>query len=104
MWNDIETTNDYLYFSVVSGTVADLIIESGDNPISIGVSGNWGSGKSSMVKMIGKELEKKDDGKQKYLFLEFNAWMYQGYDDAKGNRIEICEYTELDSKYHSSDI
>lgn len=50
MWNDIETTNDYLHFSVVSGTVADLIIESGDNPISIGVSGNWGSGKSSMVK------------------------------------------------------
>lgn len=83
MWNDIETTNDYLHFSVVSGTVADLIIESGDNPISIGVSGNWGSGKSSMVKMIGKELEKKDDGKQKYLFLEFNAWLYQGYDDAK---------------------
>ncbi|MFQ9811278.1 MAG: P-loop NTPase fold protein [Segatella copri] len=58
MWNDIETTNDYLHFSVVSGTVADLIIESGDNPISIGVSGNWGSGKSSMVKMIGKELKK----------------------------------------------
>ena len=57
MWNDIETTNDYLHFSVVSGTVADLIIESGDNPISIGVSGNWGSGKSSMVKMIGKELK-----------------------------------------------
>lgn len=83
MWNDIETTNDYLHFSVVSGTVADLIIESGDNPISIGVSGNWGSGKSSMVKMIGKELEKKDDEKQKYLFLEFNAWLYQGYDDAK---------------------
>lgn len=83
MWNDIETTNDYLHFSVVSGTVADLIVESGDNPISIGVSGNWGSGKSSMVKMIGKELEKKDDRKQKYLFLEFNAWLYQGYDDAK---------------------
>lgn len=59
MWNDIETTNDYLHFSVVSGTVADLIIESGDNPISIGVSGNWGSGKSLMVKMIGKELETK---------------------------------------------
>lgn len=40
MWNDIETTNDYLHFSVVSSTVADLINESGDNPISIGVSGN----------------------------------------------------------------
>lgn len=88
MWNDIETTNDYLHFSVVTITVADLIIESGYNPISIGVSGNWGSGKSSMVKMIGKELEKKDDGKQKYLFLEFNAWLYQGYDDAKASLLQ----------------
>ena len=34
MWNDIETTTDYLHFSVVSKTVADLIIESGDNAIS----------------------------------------------------------------------
>ena len=56
MWNDVETTIDYLHFSVVSKTVADLIVESGNIPISIGVSGSWGSGKSSMVKMIGKEI------------------------------------------------
>lgn len=84
MWNDIETTDDYLHFSVVSGTVAELIDESGDNPISIGVSGNWGTGKSSMVKMIGKELKKSNKAeKTTYIFLEFNAWLYQGYDDAK---------------------
>lgn len=84
MWNDIETTNDYLHFSVVSGTVAELIDESGNNPISIGVSGNWGTGKSSMVKMIGKELEKSNKAeKTTYIFLEFNVWLYQGYDDAK---------------------
>lgn len=84
MWNDIETTDDYLHFSVVSGTVAELIDESGDNPISIGVSGNWGTGKSSMVKIIGKELEKSNKAeKTTYIFLEFNAWLYQGYDDAK---------------------
>lgn len=84
MWNDIETTDDYLHFSVVSGTVAELIDESGDNPISIGVSGNWGTGKSSMVKMIGKEPEKSNKAeKTTYIFLEFNAWLYQGYDDAK---------------------
>lgn len=82
MWNDIETTTDYLHFSVVSDTVADLIIESGDSPISIGVSGSWGTGKSSMVKMIGKDLNAKS-GDNKCFFLEFNAWLYQGYEDAK---------------------
>lgn len=82
MWNDIETTTDYLHFSVVSKTVADLIIESGDSPISIGVSGSWGTGKSSMVKMIGRDLNDQS-GDNKYIFLEFNAWLYQGYEEAK---------------------
>jgi len=87
MWNDIETTEDYLHFSVVAETVAELIVESDGNPISIGVSGNWGAGKSSMVKMIGKELkkcdEKNSEKEKNYVFLEFNAWLYQGYDDAR---------------------
>jgi predicted KAP-like P-loop ATPase len=83
MWNDIETSSDYLHFSVVSQAVADMIVESGKSPISIGVSGSWGSGKSSMVKMIGQELKKRDEAEKNYIFLEFNAWLYQGYDDAR---------------------
>jgi predicted KAP-like P-loop ATPase len=87
VWNDVETTQDFLNFTVVADTVAELIIESNGQPISIGVSGNWGAGKSSMVRMIGESLKKSDeerDGKEKnYVFLEFNAWLYQGYDDAR---------------------
>lgn len=87
MWNDIETTVDYLHFSVVADTVAELIEESNGNPISIGVSGNWGGGKSSMVKMIGAALQKNDEvnaeNEKNYVFLDFNAWLYQGYDDAR---------------------
>ena len=52
MWNDIETMTDYLHFSVVSKTVADLIIESGDNPISIGGSGSWGTGKEGVKNSV----------------------------------------------------
>lgn len=93
MWNDIETTEDYLHFSVVADTVAELIIESNGNPISIGVSGNWGAGKSSMVKLIGKALQKSDEGKKEkeknYVFLEFNAWLYQGYDDARTALLQV---------------
>lgn len=40
-----------------------------------------------MVKMIGEALKIKDAGKEDkekdYVFLEFNAWLYQGYDDAR---------------------
>lgn len=87
MWSDVETTQDFLNFTVIAKTVAELILDSGERPISIGVSGNWGSGKSSMVKMIGEALKLKDidksDKEKNYIFLEFNAWLYQGYDDAR---------------------
>lgn len=118
MWNDVETSVDYLHFSVVAKSVAELIHESGDNPVSIGVTGSWGSGKSSMVKMIGKELDYEentvknkngDSQKRKnretteYIFLNFNAWMYQGYDDAKSALMHaVAEKLEQELKTRSS--
>ena len=87
MWNDIVTTQDFLNFSVIADTVAALIIEADGQPVSIGVSGNWGAGKSSMIKMIGESIKKNDEAKKDsekdYVFLDFNAWLYQGYDDAR---------------------
>jgi predicted KAP-like P-loop ATPase len=88
MWNDIETKQDLLNFSVISDTVAELIIESDGQPISVGGSGNWGTGKSSLVKMIGESLKENDSHQKKYVYLEFNAWLYQGYDDARAALIQ----------------
>lgn len=84
MWNDIETTKDLLNFTVVAKIAAQLVRESNGEPISIGISGNWGVGKSSLVKMIGVALKETDSKvNNKYIFLEFNAWLYQGYEDAR---------------------
>lgn len=83
MWNDVETTKDLLNFTVVADTAAQLVRESAGQPLSIGISGNWGTGKSSLVKMIEAKLVKADASNKKYVFLEFNAWLYQGYDDAR---------------------
>lgn len=83
MWHDVATTKDLLNFTVVADTAAQLVRESIGEPVSIGVSGNWGTGKSSLVKMIGASLKETDTTDQKYVFLEFNAWLYQGYDDAR---------------------
>lgn len=73
MWNDVETTIDYLHFSVISKTISELITESGEDPIFIGVSESWSFGKSSMVKMIGKNLMEGNKDSDKYIFIEFNA-------------------------------
>lgn len=82
MWNDIETTQDLLNFKVVADTAAQMIKDGNDQPVSIGVSGSWGVGKSSLVQMIGESL-KGLNGEKNYIFINFNAWLYQGYDDAR---------------------
>ena len=83
MWHDVETTKDLLNFTIVADTAAQLVLESAGQPLSIGISGNWGTGKSSLVKMIETTLVKANANSKKYVFLEFNAWLYQGYDDAR---------------------
>jgi predicted KAP-like P-loop ATPase len=82
MWNDVEATQDLLNFKVIADTAAQMIKDGNGQPVSIGVSGSWGVGKSSLVQMIGKSLKNCDDG-EKYIFINFNAWLYQGYDDAR---------------------
>jgi predicted KAP-like P-loop ATPase len=90
MWTDHETENDFLNFSGVARTVAEIIEQAQPNPISIGVSGAWGVGKSSMIKLIRGELAKRyPEGNGKFIFVEFNAWLYQGYDDARAALIEV---------------
>ncbi|MGC9561513.1 P-loop NTPase fold protein [Brachymonas sp. M4Q-1] len=49
MWHDNETTTDYLNFGVVADACAKLLQQANGQPISIGVSGGWGVGKSSLV-------------------------------------------------------
>ena len=82
MWNDVETIEDLLNFKVIADTAAQMIKDANNQPVSIGVSGGWGVGKSSLVQMIGESLKSLDGGKN-YIFINFNAWLYQGYDDAR---------------------
>jgi len=91
MWSDNETTKDFLNYSSVATTVAKIIEGASGQPISIGVSGSWGEGKSSLIKLIRLELEAQEEGGEpkRYLFVEFNAWLYQGYDDAKASLMDV---------------
>ena len=94
MWADNETTRDFLNFTGVSETVAEIIVQAQGRPISIGVSGAWGVGKSSMIKLIRQALEARPYEKRPpFVFVEFNAWLYQGYDDARAALMEVIAET-----------
>jgi len=91
MWTDNETDKDFLNFSCTADTVAQLIIQANNEPVSIGVSGQWGVGKSSMIKLIKKSLN--NSNSNSFVFVEFNAWLYQGYDDARAALMEVIAST-----------
>lgn len=86
MWSDVETDRDYLNYTEVAELAASLIRQRTLLPISIGIFGGWGSGKSSLLRLVHKELNDSDDGK--YLHVEFDAWLYQGFDDARAALME----------------
>ena len=87
MWSDNETNRDFLNFRCVADTAAEIIAQADGQPLSLGVSGGWGVGKSSMLKLISDSLSARGD--DRYLFVEFNAWLYQGYDDARAALMEV---------------
>lgn len=89
MWTDNDTDRDFLNFSGVAKTVAEIIIQANQKPVSIGVSGAWGVGKSSMIRLIKRSLVDKSEENKKFVFVEFNAWLYQGYDDARAALMEV---------------
>lgn len=91
MWPDNETTRDFLNFSGVADTVAEIIVQARGRPISIGVSGAWGIGKSSLIKLTRESLVRRPrkEGEREFIFVEFNAWLYQGYDDARAALMDV---------------
>jgi len=80
-------------FTGVANTVSEIIVQASGKPVSIGISGDWGTGKSSMIELIKKSLEQRgSDGESDenaLILIDFNAWLYQGYDDAKAALIDV---------------
>lgn len=81
---DNETKVDLLNNEAIAKTIIELLCENPDHPVTIGVHGDWGAGKSSVLEMIDAGFSDKDD----VLCLKFNGWRFQGFEDAKIALIE----------------
>jgi predicted KAP-like P-loop ATPase len=86
LWSDTESEKDYLNFGEVSQLVVDILTSDDMLPVSIGVFGNWGAGKSSLLKLIEYRLVADE---KNWIVIKFDAWLYQGYDDARAALLEV---------------
>ena len=82
--SDNETKVDLLNNEPIAKTIVKLLRKHSEHPITIGVHGDWGAGKSSVLEMVEASL----DDEEKVLCLKFNGWRFQGFEDAKIALIE----------------
>lgn len=90
MWSDNETTVDYLNFGIVADACAKLLQQAGGEPISVGVSGGWGAGKTSLIRMVEARLKaaaKPDENT--YVVVTFNPWLYQDFEGARSALLQL---------------
>lgn len=99
MWKDSEAEIDFLDFDYLIGVLKDIIDNEDLLPATIGVYGDWGSGKSSLIKLAINDFEENED----IVYLNFNAWLFESYEDAKASLLgsildKICEEKKLTQK------
>ena len=116
MWSDNETTQDLLGYQVHADLLKKIILDKSMLPITIGVFGNWGSGKSSLMLLLyegisiwnneqcqknpGSENDQSD--KERVLQIKFNSWQFENYDATKLVMIDtILESIKTDISNHT---
>lgn len=100
MWRDNETELDFLDYDYLIKTVQNIVTNDSLLPASIGIYGDWGSGKSSLMNMCKKQLELVD---KNIKCIVFNGWLFENYEDAKTSILgtildEINVNTDLNEK------
>lgn len=85
MWADNETDLDLLGFDELVDELLVALTTPALLPLTVGVLGDWGSGKSSLLKIARRELEAETDGDGicRYLCVDFSPWLYEDYEDVK---------------------
>lgn len=102
MWSDNETKQDLLGYQVHADLLKKIILNDAMLPISIGVFGNWGSGKSSLMLLLQQSLQEWENSQQDeqhsiILQVYFNSWQFESYDSTKLTMIEsILEALDKD--------
>ena len=80
MWLDNASNIDMLFYSPYADTIVNFTKNTSLTPLTIGLYGSWGAGKSSLLQLIEQRIEASGD---RIVCVSLNAWQFEGYEDAK---------------------
>lgn len=103
LWSDEPSAIDLLAFGAVAETAVEAVLDDVLDPVALGVSGPWGSGKSTVLRLIERELKARSATQvdQQVLVISSDPWRYDPALGAKATLIsEVLSAltAELESK------
>jgi len=87
LWSDDPSLTDLLSFDAVAATVADALLDTALDPVALGLSGTWGSGKTTVLGLVEQELKDRVEAQRKVLVIKTDPWRYDPTTGAKESLI-----------------
>lgn len=83
LWSDNPSALDLLGFADVTAPVVEVVLREKLDPVTVGIEGDWGSGKTSMLKLLATELRQCEG----VVVIETHPWEYDPATDPKATLI-----------------
>jgi len=106
LWSDDPAEVDLLGSAAVAATAIDAVLNEALDPVAIGVSGCWGSGKTTVLRLVRTAIEEASDGDRKVLVVLTDPWRYDpsmGPKESLINEVLATVKGELESRKDTSD-
>jgi hypothetical protein len=82
LWDDNPSEVDLLGFDAVVAPIVAAVSMPDLDPLTIGIHGPWGGGKSTILGLLAEELDN-----ERYVVVRTNPWEYDDHADVKGTLI-----------------
>jgi KAP family P-loop domain len=83
LWADNPSALDLLGFADVTAPIAEAVLREKLDPVTVGIEGDWGSGKSSILAILGKHLREDSS----VVVIPTTPWEYDPATDPKATLI-----------------
>ena len=103
LWSDEPSAVDLLAFLAAAESAVEAVLDDALDPIALGISGPWRSGKSTVLKLIQSELASRTDAnaEDQILVVETDPWRYDPDVGAKATLIlEVLNALTADLQKH----